>query len=99
MLHLYQVWNAPQVKQEALQAKQNMFNRQSTTEKALREHKDLLATAREELAGQRSLVETLRANAKNLRQQIGASKVRFFLAAETIPAAITELCLPDDGGA
>lgn len=66
---------APQVRQEALQAKQSMFNRHSATEKALREHKDLLGTAREELAGQRSLVETLRANAKNLRQQLSACKV------------------------
>ena len=63
------------MRQEALQAKQSMFNRHAAAEKALREHKDLLATAREELGGQRSLVETLRANAKNLRQQLGACKV------------------------
>ncbi len=67
--------NTLQVKQEALQAKQSMFNRHSTAEKALREHKELLTTAREELAGQKSLIETLRANAKNLRQQISAIKV------------------------
>ena len=73
--HPHNICNAPQVRQEALQAKQSMFNRHSATEKALREHKDLLAAAREDLAGQKSLVETLRANAKNLRQQIGTCKV------------------------
>ena len=79
------------MRQEALQAKQNMFNRQSTTEKALREHKDLLATAREELAGQKSLVETLRANAKNLRQQIDACKVSFSLQLK-IPLPQSRCC-------
>lgn len=63
------------MKQEALQAKQSMFARHSGVEKGLREHKELLAGAREELAGQRSLAETLRANAKNLRQQLGACTV------------------------
>jgi hypothetical protein len=64
-----------QVRAEALQAKQSMFARHSASEKALREHKEQLAAAKEEAAAQKALNETLRANAKNLRQQISSLKV------------------------
>ncbi len=64
-----------QVRSEALQAKQSMFVRHSASEKALREHKEQLAIAKEEAAAQKALNETLRANARNLRQQISSLKV------------------------
>ena len=81
----------PQVRQEALQAKQSIFLRHSTAEKTLREHRELLAAAREDLAGQKSLVETLRANAKNLRQQLGTCQV--CLMPPTDGIALLQPCL------
>ena len=70
-----------QAKQDVLAAKQSMFSRHSSTEKALKEHKEQLATAKEELASKEGLHQTMKANAANLRAQISNLKVAALLSA------------------
>ena len=70
-----------QAKQDVLAAKQSMFSRHSSTEKALKEHKEQLAAAKEELTSKEGLHQTMKANAANLRAQISNLKVPALLSA------------------
>lgn len=80
-----------QAKQDVLAAKQSMFSRHSSTEKALKEHKEQLAAAKEELASKEGLHQTMKANAANLRAQISSLKVHALLHAcmPARPAALS----------
>ena len=70
-----------QAKQDLLAAKQSMFSRHASTEKALKEHKEQLAAAKEELTSKEGLHQTMKANAANLRAQISSLKVHALLHA------------------
>ena len=83
-----------QAKQDVLAAKQSMFSRHSSTEKALKEHKEQLATAKEELASKEGLHQTMKANAANLRAQISSLKVHAFPhAGMPFPLAALSTCM------
>ena len=87
-----------QAKQDVLAAKQSMFSRHASTEKALREHKEQLAAAREELASKEGLHQTMKANAANLRAQISSLKVPVLPSARmpVRPAALSTYVDPEN---